>query len=159
MFSPPETKLRKGNVFYTCFSVILFTGGCLADTSQAHSSLCKQPADRHPPGQTPHLGKHPPGLPLKRAVHILLEWILVLNRISVSTLCTFLNFVILLIYILLLIPQALWITRWVNKTTWNWWEQPESDVINAKLFKFLIMLWDKSDERNIVSIKFLLAFL
>ena len=24
-------------------------GGCLADISQAHSSLCKQPPDRHPP--------------------------------------------------------------------------------------------------------------
>ena len=33
---PPATKLRQGNVFYTCLSVILFTGGSLPACTTGH---------------------------------------------------------------------------------------------------------------------------
>ena len=72
--------------FYTCLSVILFTGGdvCL--------SACW---DTHPPGQTPPLDRHPradtpPAQCMlgdtgnKRAVRILLKCILVFNKSSAN---------------------------------------------------------------------------
>ena len=56
---------------FTQASVILFTGGGVADTPKADTS----------PGQTPpcpvHAGIHPPRRPLQRTVRILLECILV----------------------------------------------------------------------------------
>ena len=88
---PPATKLRQGNVFYTCLSFCsVHGGGCLPHR------LGRHPLGRHPPGQTPPTDtpRWTPPLPSacwdtphlcsacwdmvnKQAVHILLECILV----------------------------------------------------------------------------------
>ena len=40
----PQTNLRKGNVFYTCLSVILFTGGCLPQCMLGYTPRQTPPA-------------------------------------------------------------------------------------------------------------------
>ena len=69
-----------GKVMFLHMSVILYTGGCLPDTSPRQIPLGRHP-QRHPPGQTP-LRQTPPGQkppkrwPLQQMVRILLECIL-----------------------------------------------------------------------------------
>ena len=88
----PQTKLRKGNVFYTCVSVILFTGGegshhVTSCYGQHHAFARTGP---HPPGwhaQGWHspLGWHPLTVN-KRAVRILLECFLITIVFAICTL-------------------------------------------------------------------------
>ena len=73
-FYRPQTKLRKGNVFYTCLSVILFTGEGWAVCLQAgiHPTPRQTPLSRYPPRQTPpcpvHAGIHTP-CPVHAGIH------------------------------------------------------------------------------------------
>ena len=75
-------------------SVILSTGRCLADTPTAGTPwadtrpLGRHPLGRHPSGQTPQADTPwadtplPQGRPLQRTVRILLECILVFDRVA-----------------------------------------------------------------------------
>ena len=90
-YLPSATKLRK-LCFYTCLSVILFTGGGLYQCMLGyHSPRTRHPQTRPPWGQAPPRAGTPwgPGTPppttrrlLLRTVRILLECILVLKSHS-----------------------------------------------------------------------------
>ena len=99
IFTARKRSLRR-LCFYTCLSVILFTGGCLPHPPEQTSPPqgADTPRSRHPPGAETPLGvdTHPPGADTptqcmlgdkgnKRAVPILLECILVLFETSINS--------------------------------------------------------------------------
>ena len=92
-FCRPQTKFGARSCFYTCLS-FLFTGGCLSlgpgvtplNTPPGHTAPEHTPLDT-PRTHTHTLDTHPRvRWPLKRAVRILLECILVVTAIAIP--CT-----------------------------------------------------------------------